>query len=68
MVLTFSWPAFPAPCHNNARSSQYYLGGNPRDPLIALDAIFRFLAAADSSVLCMTDFISHLGAGGKDLG
>lgn len=40
----------------------------PGDPLITTDAIFRSPAAADCSVLCMTDFISHLHAGGEDLG
>lgn len=58
LVLTFSWGH--SPCHNTAGRSPHSLGGKPGDPLIALAAIFRFPAAADRSVLGMTDFISRL--------
>lgn len=58
LVLTFSWGH--SPCHNTAGRSQHSLGGKPGDPLIALAAIFRFPAAADRSVLGMTDIISRL--------
>lgn len=58
LVLTFSWGH--SPCHNTAGRSQHFLGGKPGDPLTALAAIFRVPAAADRSVLGMTDFISRL--------